>query len=57
MGINIGLFVSNDRTQKLFDQEELQIKMSSLLNVYDDASRKPKKFILKDIEVFVESEE
>ena len=31
--------------------------MSSVLNVSDDASRKPEKFSLKDIEVFVDSEE
>ena len=38
-------------------QKELQIKMSSLLNVSDDASRKPEEFSLKDMEVFVDSEE
>ena len=31
--------------------------MSSLLNVSDYASRKPEEFSLKDIEVFVDSEE
>ena len=31
--------------------------MSSLLNISDDASRKPEEFSLKDIEVFVDSEE
>ena len=31
--------------------------MSSLLNVSNDASRKPKEFSLKDIEVVVDSEE
>ena len=31
--------------------------MSSLLNVSNDASRKPQEFSLKDIEVFVDSEE
>ena len=31
--------------------------MSSLLNVSDNASRKPEEFSLKDIEVFVGSEE
>ena len=31
--------------------------MSSLLNVSDDAGRKPEEFSLEDIEVFVDSEE
>ena len=31
--------------------------MSSLLNVSNDASRKPEEFSLKDIKVFVDSEE
>ena len=30
--------------------------MSSLLNVFNDASRKPEEFSLKDIEVLVDSE-
>ena len=38
-------------------QKELQIKMSSLLNVSNDASGRPEEFSLKDIEVFVDSEE
>ena len=37
-------------------QKELKIKMSSLLNV-SNASNKPEEFSLKDIEVFVDSEE
>ena len=38
-------------------QKELQIKMSFLLNVSDDASRKPEEFSLKDIEVLVDNKE
>ena len=37
-------------------QKEQQIKMSSLLNVSNGASRKPEEFSLKDIEVLVDSE-
>ena len=37
-------------------QKEVQIKMSSLLNV-SNVNSKPKEFSLKDIEVFVDSEE
>ena len=37
-------------------QKELQIKMSSFLNV-SNANSKPEEFSLKDIEVFVDSEE
>ena len=33
MGININLFVSGDLIQNFFDLKELQIKMSSVLNV------------------------
>ena len=38
-------------------QKELQIKMSSLLNISDDASRKPEEFSLTDIEVLVDNKE
>ena len=58
MGINMDLFVSCDRIQKFFDQKELQITMSSpLLNVSNDADGRPAEFGLKDIDVFVVSEE
>ena len=50
------LFVSDDQIQKIFGQKELQIKMFSLLNV-SNASNKPEEFSVKDIEVFVDSEE
>ena len=43
--------------KKKIYQKELQIKMSSLLNVSNDASGRPEEFSLKDIEVFVDSEE
>ena len=56
MGISIELFVSCDQIQKIFDQKELQIKMSYVLNVSNPNS-KPQEFSLKDIEVFVDSEE
>ena len=41
---------------RFLNQKELQIKMSSLLNV-SNASNKPEEFSLKDIEVFVDSRE
>ena len=50
-------FASGDRIQKCFDPKELQIKMSSLLNVSNDASGRPEEFSLMNIEVFVDSEE
>ena len=56
MDINIGFFVSCDQIQKVFDPKRTKIKMSSLLNVSND-SNKPEEFNLKDIEVFVDSEE
>ena len=57
MDINMGFFVSVDQIQKnFFDQKELQIKMSSLLNV-SNVSSKSEEFSLKDIEVFVDSGE
>ena len=56
MGISMYLFVSDDQIQKIFGQKELQIKMFSLLNV-SNASNKPEEFSVKDIEVFVDSEE
>ena len=40
--------------KKFFGQKELQIKMSSLLNVSNDSSR-PEEFSLKDTEVLVDS--
>ena len=48
--------MSCDQIQKIFDQKELQIKMSYVLNVSNPNS-KPQEFSLKDIEVFVDSEE
>ena len=46
------------RYKNFFDQKELQIKMSSpLLNVSNDADGRFAEFPLKDIEVFVDSEE
>ena len=57
MEANIGLFVSGDRIQKTFSLKELKIKMSSLLNVSNDVSRKSEEFSLKDIEVIVDSKE
>ena len=56
MGISIDLFVSCDQTQKNFDQKELQIEMSYVLNVSNPNS-KPQELSLKDIEVIVDSEE
>ena len=41
--------------KNLFDQKELQIKISSLLNVSNGSSSKIEEFILKNIEVFVDS--
>ena len=44
--------------KNVFDQKELQITMSSpLLNVSNDADGRPAEFGLKDIDVFVVSEE
>ena len=44
--------------KNFFDQKELQITMSSpLLNVSNDADGRPAEFGLKDIDVFVVSEE
>ena len=49
--------MSGDRIQKFFlTLEELKIKMSSVLNV-SNAYNKSEEFSLKDIEVFVDSEE
>ena len=46
------IFVSGDQIQKNFlTQKEQQIKMSSVMNVSNNASRKPEEFSLKDIEV------
>ena len=45
-----------DQIQKFLDLKEPKIKMSSLLNV-SNVSNEPEKFNLKDIEVFVDSEE
>ena len=56
MNINIDLFVSDDGIQKFFDLNEIKIKMSSVVNVSNDSS-KPEEFSIKDIEVFVDSEE
>ena len=56
VGISIDLFVSCDQIQKIFDQKELQIKMFYVLNVSNPNS-KPQEFSLRDIEVFVDSEE
>ena len=56
MGINIDLFVSDDRIQIFFDLSEIKIKIYSVLNVSNDSS-KPEEFRIKDIEVFVDSEE
>ena len=44
------------RYKKIFDQKELQIKMSSLLNV-SNGSSKPEEFSLNDTEVVVDREE
>ena len=59
MEVNIGFFLCLMMTgyKNFLTQEELKIKMSSLLNVSNDASRKPEEFSRKDIEVFVDSEE
>ena len=56
VGINMNLFVFDDWIQKSFGLKELKIKMSSVLNVSND-SDKPEEFSIKDIEVFVDSEE
>ena len=42
--------------KKFFDQKELQIKVSSLLNI-SSASSRPEEFSLKDIEMLVDSKE
>ena len=51
----MGFFVSGDQIQNFFDQQELQIKMFSLLNV-SNGSSKSEEFNLNDIEVLVDSE-
>ena len=49
--------MSGDRIQKVFlTLKELKIKTSSVLNV-SNANNKSEEFSLKDIEVFVDSEE
>ena len=55
MGINMRFFVSGDRIQIFFDEDEIKIKMSSLLNV-SNGSSKSEEFSLNDIEVFLDSE-
>ena len=55
VGINMNLFVSDDRIQKtFFDQKELQIKMYSLLNV-SHGKTNPEEFSLNDIEMLVDN--
>ena len=44
------------RYKKISGQKELQIKMFSLLNV-SNVNNKPEEFSVKDIEVFLDSEE
>ena len=56
MGINMNLFVFDDRIQKSFGLKELKIKMSSVLNVSNDSS-KSQELSIKDIEMLVDSEE
>ena len=56
MGININLFVSGDLIQNFFDLKELQIKMSSVLNV-SNANSKLEEFSIKDIEMLVDSKD
>ena len=53
----MGLFVSGDRIQKIFGLKQLQIKMSFLLNVSNDAGSKPEEFSINDIEVLVDEKE
>ena len=55
MGINMGFFVSGDRIQIFFDQNEIKIKVSSFLNV-SNGSSKSEELSLNDIEVLVDSE-
>ena len=47
--------MSDDRIQKVFDLKELNIKMSVVLNVFND-SCKPQVFSMKNIEMLVDSE-
>ena len=53
-GYKHGFFVSGDRIEKIFGLKELQIKISSLLNVSNDNST-TKEFSLNDIEVLVDN--
>ena len=49
--------MSDDQIQKCFGlKKEQQIKISSLLNASND-NRKPEEFSIRDIKVFVDSEE
>ena len=57
MTINMGLLCLVTRYKNFLSQKEVQIKMFSVLNVFNNSS-KPEEFrILKDIEVVVDSKE
>ena len=53
VGINIDLFVSGDRIQKIVDPKGLKLKMSSVLNVSNDSGKR-QGFSIKDTEILVD---
>ena len=57
MDLNIGLLCLMTGCKKFLTQKQLKIKMSSLLNVSNDADSKPKEFSINDIEVLVDKKE
>ena len=56
MCINMEFLYLMTGYKNLFDQKEVQIKMSSLLNVFNGSSR-PEEFSLNDIRVLVDGKE
>ena len=56
VGINMGLLCLVTRYKNFLSQKEVQIKISSVLNV-SNGSSKPEEFSLKDIEVLVDNKE
>ena len=56
VGINMGLLCLVTRYKNFLSQKEVQIKISSVLNV-SNGSSKPEEFSLNDIEVLVDNKE
>ena len=57
MDVNIDLLCLMTGCKNFLTQKQLKIKMSSLLNVSNDAGSKSEKFSINDIEVLVDKKE